>query len=313
MAVDIGAAGSMGLAQETVIGTYVAPTKFFPIISENLKIVQTLTQRRGIRQVADVIGTVPASYHVEGDVVFEVFEEVLPYFLMAARTNCVKSGTTNLLYTFTGAHHAGLGTLGKTLSLTVVRNNTRQAYVGCYVSQIAFTVNNGILQATASIMGLDEATQADPTETYPATQVPYGPGSYTLEFPTASAVTDADTFTFTVNDNASVEDRLKTTRTPAYIRFGERAVTLAVTRDYQDRTEYDAFKAATAQSVSVKVDKGANNYVHILMPVGYRETYEFGLSAQGDLIRAQVGYFGQYDATTTAAYSIVVGTQESIT
>lgn len=311
--VDIGACGSIGVARETVIGTYIAPTKFFPIQNETIKYVTSQLKRRGIRKSADVLGSVASSFQVEGDIEMEAFEEIVPYFLMAARTNTVKTGTTDKTYTVTGANCAGLGTLGKTLSVTIVRSGTVQAYTGVQVSSFRFTETDGVMMFNCTVMGLNEATQSAPTETYPATQTVFGPGTWDIEIPTATDVADVETFTFTVEDNLQSNQRLRNALGPAHLTYGERSVALELTRDFNNRTDFDAFKAGTAHSVSVKASKSATNAIEILMPVGYKESYEMNLSGQGDLVTAAITYFGAYNSATPGAYEIKVKTQEDIT
>jgi hypothetical protein len=48
------------------------------------------------------------------------------------------------------------------------------------------------------------------------------------------------------------------------------------------------------------------------MPAAIKDTYEVGLSGQGDLIRASVAYNGVLDSTGNA-YTITVKTQQDIT
>lgn len=70
--------------------TYTAPTKFFPFNSESLTSPQATVWRRPIRQSADIIGAVPGNFNIEGDIVMEALEDVVPYFLMASRTAVTK-------------------------------------------------------------------------------------------------------------------------------------------------------------------------------------------------------------------------------
>jgi len=311
--VDIGACGSIGVARETVIGTYVPPTKFFPIQNESLKYVTSQIQRRGIRKSADVLGSVASSFQIEGDIEMEAFEEVVPYFLMAARTNTVKSGTTDKTYTITGANCAGLGTLGKTLSVCIVRSGVVSAYTGVQVSSFSFTETDGVLMFNCSVMGLNEATQAAPTETYPATQTVFGPGTWDIEIPTLTDVADVETFTFSVEDNLQSNQRLRNALGPAHLTYGERSVSAEATRDFSNRTEFDAFKAGTSNSITIRATKSATNSIEMSMPVAYKESYEFNLSGQGDLVMASISYFGAHNAATPGAYQVVVKTQEDIT
>lgn len=308
----IGAGGFIGIALETTPNTYLAPTKFFPIRNESLKYQQATQWRRPIRQSADNIGGVAGDVHVEGDIEMEAFEEVVPYFHRCSRATVVKSGTTNLSYVFTPASTATPP--DKTMSVTVVRNGIVYGYVGLVVSSFKYHIDNGALIFTVSMQGSDEAVQTLPTMSIPSTQIPYGAGSYQIQIPTATQVFDTDTFDFSVDDNADPQYRLKNTgRGAQFMKFGERAVSLTVDRDFIDRTEYDAFKALTAQSVTIIASKGTNNSITILFPAAIKDTYEIGLSGQGDLLRASIPYMGTLDPATSLAYQITVKTQENIT
>jgi hypothetical protein len=309
----IGAAGIVGIAHEVTPGTYVAPTKFVPILSESLTRPDEIVWRRPIRATADVVSGVGGNVHVEGDLVMEVFEDVLPYFLYCARTVPVKSGSTpNFIYTFTPAQSGQPATPQRTMSVTVVRNGQVFGYTGCVVSSYNITVADGLMQATFSMLGNDEATQTPPIATWP-TSVPFGAGAYSIEVPTATQVFDVDVFTFTVEDNGTPQYRLKNTgRGAQFITYGERNCTVELDRDFGTRAEFDEFKALTSRSVTITASKGINNSVSMSIPVGTRTDYPVNLSAQGDIIRASVTFQSSIDGTGNV-YTIVVKTQEVIT
>jgi hypothetical protein len=308
----IGGGGFMGLAFEVTAGTYVPPTKFFAITSESLQWQQDTTWRRTLRQNVDAFGAVAGNGHIEGDIAMEALEDVVPYFLYASRCTVVKSGSTpNFIYTCTPNSNAIVAS-GRTLSITVVRNGVTFGYVGCVVSSFTFGVDNQMLTYSATIIGNAEASQTLPTATFTAGQ-PFGSGTWTLEIPTATQVFDVETFEFQVEDNAEPQYRLKNALGAQFVKYGERTVTLNATRDFETRTEYDAFKALTAQAVHILATKGINNSIDITMPAAIKDTWEMGLSGQGDLIQASIAYMGTYDSTTSRAYQIVVKTQENIT
>lgn len=292
----------------TAPGTYTAPTKYFPFLSESLITSQDTVWRRPIRQSADVLGAVPGNFHMEGDLSLEALEDVVIYFLYASRTTVVKSGTGNYTYTVTPTS-AGVAT--RTLSITIVRNGIVFGYTGVTLSSFTFGVNDGLLTFDASLMGRDEATQSTPTPTWP-TSTPFGAGQYSIEFPTGTPVTDTDTFEFQVEDNAEPQFRLKSTgRGADFIKYGERNVTLSAERDFLDRTDYDAFKALTAQSVTITATRSANNSISILAPVAIKDSYEVTAPGQGDLVRASISYQCVMDATGKS-WQIVINTQENV-
>jgi hypothetical protein len=89
-------------------------------------------------------------------------------------------------------------------------------------------------------------------------------------------------------------------------------MTLMFERDFLNRTDYDAFKALTSQTVTIKATKGVNNEITLLTPVAFKDTYEVSLSGQGDLVRASVAYQCAIDGSGNS-YNITVKTQESVT
>jgi hypothetical protein len=313
MAVGIHAQGFMGIAHESTQGTYIAPTKFFPIRSETLTYQQDTQWRRVIRGLADNLGAIKGNSHVEGNIVMELMEDALPYFLYASHCSVVKTGTGPWTYTTTPTHTA-TGTTKAGMSITIVRAGVTFAYVGCVVSGIEFGVDNGTPIATISIIGMDEATQSLPTYAALATSIPFGADQWNVQIPTASQVFDVSDFSCNVNDNASPQYRLNNNTKAQFVTFGRREVTLKTTRDFNGRTEYDAFKALTAQSVTVAWSKGASASVTISLPNAIRETYDLdGLSDQGTLHMATVQWQGAYDGTTSKSVQLVVVCNENIT
>jgi hypothetical protein len=310
MAVGIGAQGVVGLAFEVTPGTYVAPTKFVPILSESLNSVQSNYERRDIRQVADSLGLVGGDRHIAGDINCCVYPTCEPYFLHASRGAVVKSGTGPWTYVHTPGHTAAF-TTGRSLSITVVRNGIVHGYTGCVVGVREYSQDNKKLTVRYGIVGLGEAVAASPTAVWP-TDVPFGAGMYDLEIPTATDVFDIDAFTLTIDDGLVPEFRLYNSRDARFVRFGERKTTLSLARDYENRTDLDAFKLLTAQAIRLKASNGASADWLVELPVTIKDTYELGLSGQGDLVRASITYTGHYDATVTASARTTIVANENI-
>lgn len=270
-------------------GTYTAPTKFFPFNSESLTTPQATIWRRPIRQSVDIIGAVPGNFNVEGDFNMEALEDVILYFLRAGRASVTASalGGGNFQYIWTPTTAA---TSNITLSITLVRNGVVFGYTGCATSMFKFGISDGLLTFDVGIIGRDEAVQALPVPTWP-TSTPFGAGMYDIEIPTGTAILDTDTFEWSVEDNGEAQFRLKSTgRGAQFIKYGERNATLTMERDFETRADYDAFKALTAQSITLKATRTANNLIYLNTPVSIKDTYEVGLSGQGDLVRASIAY-----------------------
>jgi hypothetical protein len=194
--------------------------------------------------------------------------------------------------------------------LTVVRNEEVFGYTGCVVSQFTFTPSDGLLMFNVSIIGSDESEQAMPSPVYTTTD-PFGAGQYEVSI-AGTQVFDTDTFEFMVNDNAEPQFRLKNTgRGAQYVKFGERETTITMERDFFNRDEYDEFKTLTEEEVYIRAEKSATNYVQVTAPVSIKNTFEVGLSGQGDLVRAAIEYMNVIDSSGDS-FSIEVGTQENI-
>lgn len=316
MSYDIAATGFVGIAFETTAGTYVAPTKFFPIRSESLKYNQDTQWRRVIRGIADLLGAIPGNVHIDGDIEMELLHDVLPYFLLASRNTVVKSGAAApYSYVTTPQHGAQTApsAIGKpTLSITVVRDGVAFGYTGCQVGSMRFSQDAGTATMAFSIIGRDEANAAVPAAPVFSSTAPYGAGTYSIQVPTATQVFDVDNFELAVEEGLEPQFRLQSTRGARFGKYGERDVTLTLERDFSNRADYDAFKALTAQSVTLQLTSGTN-VVTFKIPVSIKEAYEVGgLSSQGDLIRSSIPYKGIYDPATSKSYEITVATTENI-
>lgn len=311
--VDTGAltpAGAMPTTNTAATpNVYTAPVKFIPFLSENINSTNATVWRRPVRQSADIIGAVAGNYHPEGDFSLEAMEDVVIYFMLASRTSITKTGTApNFTYVVTPTAAA---VPRKTLSLTLVRNGIVFGYTGIVLANFKFNINAGLLEFAAHLTGTDEAVQSSPVPTWPTT-TPFGAGMYSVEIPTGTPVVDTDTFEFNVDDGADVQFRLKSTgRGAQFIRYGERASTMTLERDFFDRVDYDAFKVGTAQSITLTASKGVNNSISILAPVAVKDTYEVSNGAQGDLVRAHIAYQNIADSSGKS-WQITLKTQEDI-
>lgn len=316
--IGVSGGGSMGLAFETTPGTYVAPTKFFPFLSESLVWAPGLMFRRPIRQSVDQIGAVPGNVAGSGTVSIEALDDVMVYFLYAMRYSIVRTGTApNWIYTCTPTSVSVFPT--RTLSLTVVRNQQPFGYTGCVVSKLTLGIQNDILQADFDILFQNEAQPSLPSPTYNTTTVPMGPGQWNVGIPTGTQVFDMDTFSYSVDEGGAAAYRLKNTgpnagRGAQFIQLGERTVQLTATRDFFDRTDYNAYQASTPQSLTITgtANGSVNNAISFLIGVAFKSSMQITMGAQGDIIRSSLTYDSVIDGNGNASV-ITVNTQETIT
>ena len=305
MPVGIGAGGFVGLGLESTPGTYASPDKFFPIRSENLLWQQETNWRRVIRGTADVIGAVPGDGHVEGDIETEALEDVLPWFLAIARGTLTEDTG---VYTFVPSNAA---VPSRTASITVVRNDVVFGYTGIVVSSMSFTIDNGMLVSSFSLLGQEEEEQSAPTPTYDDTG-PFGAGTYNVQIPTGTTVEDTDNLTLEINDNGEVQNRLLDRRGAAFVSYGERDVSASVDRDFTSRAEYDSFKAYTAEELTIRTEKESDEFIQFLLRSSIKDSFDIGLSGVGDLIRASTQYVATDTPAGDGSYEITVGTDEVV-
>lgn len=313
----IHAEGFLGIAFEATYGTYTAPTRFFPIKSESLTEPFEHQKRQLIRGIADTLGHVRGFSRVEGDITMELIPDLLPYFLYVSRNTVAKTGSTpNFIYTTTPGHYGASAALPagkKGLSITVVRNGDAYGYVGCIVTGMEFSVDNGIPTFKATIIGRAEASQSVPTPTYLTTDLPFGAGLFDIQVPTAVTVFDLASFTFTTNDNGEAQNRLLNSTYAQWVKFGAREATCQTERDYTSRAELDAYKALTFKSVTINMVKDANTQINLTLPNCTPDSYDGdGLSDQGSATMVRVTYTADYDIGTGKSYQIVCKCQENI-
>ena len=311
MTQGIGAGGILGVALETVSGTFVAPTKFIPFESESLKFQQDTQWRRPIRNTPGLVGAVPGNVHIEGDLSLESLADCVVYFLLASRHTVTKTGTA-APYTYLFTPSPGAFPT-KTLSIAIKRGDEIFGYTGCVVSSFTFNIDNGILKFSATITGADEAKVTTALSPVWPTSTPFGAGMFAIEIPTATQVFDSDNFEFQAEHNGTPQYRLRSggKRGAMFVSFGETNTTLKVDRDFDTRADYDAFKALTAQSITLKAVNGADE-INIVMGAAIKDTYEVNIGGQGDLVRASINYNGVNDASGNP-YTISVKTGESLT
>lgn len=301
----IGAQTVVGIAFETTYGTWVAPTRFFPVKSESLSEPFAHVARRLIRGVADNLGHVAGNHHVEGDLVMELYPDLLPYFLYVSRNSISKSGAGPWTYTTTPTHVGDSTALTKpSISINVFKAGESFGFRGCVVSGMEIGVEEGIPILTVHIIGSQESDQADPTPTFLTTDVPVNATGWNIQIPDASQIFTVENVTWSVNDNCEPQFRLGNTGAQ-WVKFGEREVKAEAVRDFNSRTEFDAYKAVTATSFTLILTEGARS-VTIKMANVTRETYEIDPSDdQGSPVMATINYMGNYNIATSKAYEIV--------
>ena len=328
MPAGIGGGGSVGVAFETVMGTYVAPTIFAPILNESLRYMEEKYYSEQIRQQTIVSDVKSGYYHTEGDIVLEVDPSNILYWLYAGRHVIAKTGAGPFEYRFTpssaGSASTATGpTTPKTLSITIVRNDVVFGYTGCVVGGYEFSIEDGTLRVTLNVLGLAEAVQTAPTESWVA-PILYGADAHRVftgasaVAPTFSQVNDFNGFTFRSNFNAEAQNRIQALRSASYISFGITEAEIESELDFLNRTDYDNMVNNTTRAIKLSSLNGGATFAAATDGIemqGNRvsyDAYDIGLEGMGDLIMA--GFTGRIIGITGGdAYEINVKSAVSIT
>ena len=301
MAPGIGATGFIGIAPETTMGTYVAPTTYVPVLRDTLKYTESKYYSPQLRQQVIDAEVKPGYYHIEGDIEMEVDTNVFLYFLYASRHAIAKTGAGPYVYTFTpttaGSTSTGTGLNQRTLSITAVRNGIVFGFTGMTVSQYEFTIDAGVLKCTLSMVGLGEAVQTLPTATWIAADllgadshnVFLGPSGVT---PTFTQDVNFNGFTFSINHNAEAQNRIKSQRSANYVKFGKTDLEIRSQLDFVSRTDYDAMVASTTKAIKLESTVGGGAYSAATDGISLQanrvayDTYDIAVESIEDIIMA---------------------------
>lgn len=326
----IGASGALGLALESTMGTYVAPTVWVPILEESLAYTEDKYYSQQLRQQATDSDVKPSYYHIEGDIRMEVDCRFLPYFLYCSRHAITKTGTGPYTYKFTptavgGTSTAASGAVQRTASISVIRNpgTGTFGYTGCTVAGYEFTIDNGVLMVTLNIIGLGEQTGSG-TPSWVAPSL-LGADAHTIYVDTAgtaptfaSPVNDFNGYTFRANHNAEAQNRIRPQRSASYVKFGKTDFEIESELDFVDKAEFDNFKAATTKAFRLTSLNGgatlaaATEGVQIDANRVAYDAYDVTLPGIGDIVSA--GFTGHgLNIVGGDAYAISVKSPVSIT
>lgn len=328
MPAGLGGGGKVGIAFETTMGTYAAPTIFVPIENESLIYREEKYYSKQIRQQTITSDVKPGYYHVEGDVAMEADPTNLPYWLYASRHNITKTGTGPYVYKFVpssagSASTAAGATTPKTLSITVVRNDVVFGYTGCVVGSFEFMIEDAVLKCTMTVLGLAEAEEATPSPTWSAADL-LGADAHRVYLaasaasPTFGAVdNNFNGFTFRANYNAEAQNRIRADRQASYISFGETEAEIESELDFLDRTDYDNFVNNVQRAIKLESTNGGADFAAATSGVklqGNRvsyDAYDVSLEGMDELIMA--GFTGRMVGIAAGdAYQIEVKSPANI-
>lgn len=316
--VDVAGGGHIGIALETTHGTYIAPTKYAPVYSENLQETRTDSYRVPLLGRAVASGKTPGRHHVEGDITMEALPEVMAYFLVASRWGNNVTKSAGPPYTYEAINDKVVHLKGNRRSLTIVadRAGVGFAYVGCQVVQTSITFGDGgVPMITYSIIGRQQTESYTPgVPTYP-TELPFSVSEVDISIAGVSprGDIDAESTEFTLNDNGEPKFNLTGEDRADYVRFGEFIGEASYEIDFENKADYAIWVARTAQEIILTCNKSASQQFNLEFHGAMYDTFEVGLTSIGDQVRAAAATRAIHHVASGAAATMEIVTNESLT
>lgn len=250
---SLGALGYVGFGKETVEGTAVAPTKFLPVSSFSFEDSDDYMLPEQIRQSRDFSIAMPAPFNVSGSMEMELVPLDTAMLLRSAFCASVVSSAYaggGYQHVFTpGSEEPTFTFESSAAGILVMR------YAGIRVNTLEIKAAFGeIVTATFGLEGTGREKQA--SEADPVTYADCTPFHFSGAAVSTGGVANPTVkeFTFGVNNNIERIGTLRKSRAWKRMALGMREVTLSLTLDFTDDTEYDNFAAGTTFDVELNLE-----------------------------------------------------------
>lgn len=298
-----GLASQFGFADESVYGTYVAPTRFLEYVSESLGLERERIESAGIRTGRRVLHRwAPGVQRVTGDVVFELAPQGFGLLFKHIFGGLVTAGSSPYTHTCTPGDLAGKSMsvqIGKPDIGGVVRSFS---YLGCKVAtaELACSVNEYAM-LTLGLYGCHEDTgQTLGVASYPASLSPFTfiQGSLLI----AAAAYDVSECSLAIDNGLAVDRHFIRATSPERpkepLEEKRRSYTGTLQSDFIDLTAYNRFVNGTEAALVLTFNAGASAQLVITMNVRFDgETPKVG----GDELLGQPLPYKAISGTSDAA------------
>lgn len=236
----LGALGYVGYGVETVEGTQVAPTKYLPVSSFSFEDSNDFIVPDQIRHSRDRYIAMAAPYAVSGSMEMELIPNDVASLLGSAFAATAVSGAYGgggYQHVFTPGSDEPTFTFESSAADVLVMR-----YGGTRVNTLEIKAAFGeIVMATFGLEGVNRVKQGSAnTPTY-TDVVPFHFSGVDIKVNSGTLLATVKDFTFGVNNNIERIGTLRKTRSWKRLNLGMREVTLALTIDFTDTSEYDRF------------------------------------------------------------------------
>lgn len=253
---SLGALGYVGYGIEVTDGTFVAPTKYLPVSSFSFEDSNDFITPDQIRHSRDRYIAMVAPYSVSGSMEMELIPTETAHLLKSAWAATVATGAYaggGYEHTFTPASAEPTFTFESSAADILVMR-----YSGVRVNTLEIKAAFGeIVTASFGLEGVNRAKQGSTSSpTYTNVQ-PFHFTGADVHVAAGTLLTHVKDFTFGTNNNFERIGTLRRTRAWKRMAFGMREVTLAMTLDFTDTSEYDRFLAESVFDVDLFLEGSA--------------------------------------------------------
>ncbi len=310
-----GISASLGLAPESVYGTYVAPTKFYEFVSESLALNIDRIESSGIRADSRVMRSddwTPGNSWIEGDIELELSTKNWAFlFGHILGGTVVTTGAGPYVHTYSGP-----GSLtGKSLSAQIGRpstDGTVRAFslAGCKVNSFELSCDVGTdpVPCTLGIVGKSETTAtALTTPSYTSSNdifaythgaVTVGGSSVPVKSATVTIDTPMDSERFYIGQPTISEP----------LENDIRDITGELTMDFASLTQYALFTGGSEAAVVLTFTRGTN-----VISFTFNARFDGATPEVGgrDLLELPLSFKALASSTDASALTIAITSSEA--
>lgn len=273
---SLGALGYVGYGVEVTDGTFVAPSKYLPVSSFSFEDTNDFVVPDQIRHSRDRYIAMAAPYNVSGSMEMELIPLDVAPLLRSAWSASVNSSAYSgggYQHTFTPASQEPTFTFESSAADILVMR-----YSGVRVNTLEIKAAFGeIVTGSFGLEGTNRAKQGSAGAPTYSNVTPFHFSGADVHVASGTLLTTIKDFTFGTNNNLERIGTLRRTRAWKRMAFGMREVTLTLTIDFTDTSEYDRFLAETIFDVDLFMEgqsalsgMGSNKPILRIQPTNVR-------------------------------------------
>ncbi len=263
MAQSTGISAQIGVKAETTYGTYIAPTAFFPLISESVKFDIGRIESKAIRAnrlVMDSGDWAAGQKTGSGQVNLELYDRTSAILFVHALGSVTTTGSGPYTHTITPGN-----LLGKSLTMQVGRPSTDGtvrvfSYLGTKIKSWTLTAKaNELVKMTLDVLARDEDTaQTLASASYTSGLKPF---VFTGAAVSVGGSSLSNCREFTIQGTNSLSDRrvVSSALMLEPVDGDQRSIKGTITMEFDSMTQYARYTGATEAAVVLTFTSGSNS------------------------------------------------------